>query len=497
MKLTIRQYIPAAVMVLGLSMSSCGESFLDKEPTDYVSNEQLQEVAKWNPNIMMGQALGTYSTTFSIYSGGTKGHDDFGQKAVDIATDMMSGDMVNTDETYPWFIPAGRLTCANETDSRYTYQFWRYYYQIVKSANSIIDMVKNDESILNQPESKYYYAEAKALRAYAYFNLVNLYARPYLEDKTAKSVPIYETQNTMTSTKRSSVEEVYNFIEKDLTESIKAFDEAVAANNGEDMRASKDELNGDVARGLLAYTYLMKGDYPKAAAYSEEVINSGSYSLESKDEAVNGFSKIGDSWMWGIQLTTSNSPALPTFWGNMDIYTYSYAYAGNLKFMDTNLYAEIPGTDVRKAWQNDNNGQMKFYDSQKIIGNRNGGWYDAEVYMRVAEMYLINAEANARNNNLPAAKASLKALLDNRDTNAANNVNAMNKDQLLNEIWFNWRVEMWGEGRSLLTMKRFQKSVTRCPEDACLPGKMYDYKDSRLTFAIPQKETQNNPNLNK
>ena len=59
----------------------------------------------------------------------------------------------------------------------------------------------------------------------------------------------------------------------------------------------------------------------------------------------------------------------------------------------------------------------KFYNSKRILGNRE--WYDDEVYMRVAEMYLINAEANARENNLSDAKISLKALLGERDTEAA------------------------------------------------------------------------------
>ena len=133
------------------------------------------------------------------------------------------------------------------------------------------------------------------------------------------------------------------------------------------------------------------------------------------------------------------------------------------------------------------------YNSKRILGNRE--WYDDEVYMRVAEMYLINAEANARENNLSDAKISLKALLDERDTEAAAKVEQMGKEGLLDEIYFNWRLELWAEGRGLLTMKRFQKSITRCAEDAMLPGQTYDYKDERLTFKIPEKEIINNPNL--
>lgn len=497
MKSVIKKYIPAAAVGVAMLLSSCSDSFLDKEPTDYVSGDQLQEVAKWNPKITMGQALGAYSTTFAMSTGGVGGHDDFGQKAVDIATDMMSGDMINTNTSYSWFILAGQLTCTTKTASRYTYQFWRYYYSLVKSANEIIDAAGGNDAKPESAGNKYYYAEAKTIRAYAYFNLVNLYAPTYSEDKAAKAVPIYKSQTDATAGTRATVDEVYSFIIDDLTNAISFFDEAVKDNGG-DLRTSKEEANGSVARGFLAYAYLMKGDYANAAKVSEEVISSGEYKLETPAEATNGFSAMSDSWMWGIQLTTSNSPALPTFWGHMDVYTYSYAFAGNLKLMDTNLAAEIPSTDIRKNWISTQGdlGQQKFYDSHKILGNStNGGWYDAEVYMRYPEMLLINAEANARNNNLSAAKASLKTLLEQRDTEAAAKVDGMDQTALLNEIWFNWRVEMWGEGRSLLTMKRFKKSITRCPEDACLPGTKYDYNDTRLVFQIPERETQNNPNL--
>lgn len=190
-----------------------------KSPSDYITSGDLEEVAKWNTNILMGQALGTYSTTFAMSTGGVGGHDDFGQKAVDIATDLMSGDMVIMMKGYGWFEMAGDLTCSTRTASQFSYQFWRYYYRLIKAANEIIDAAGGDEA---KPtgENGVYFAQAKALRAHSYFNLVNLYARPYQEDKTALAIPIYRTQLTSEAAKKSSVEEVYNLIVKDLTDAI-------------------------------------------------------------------------------------------------------------------------------------------------------------------------------------------------------------------------------------------------------------------------------------
>lgn len=498
MKRNISKFIPLFALSLSVLVSGCSDSFLEKEPTDYISGTQILEVSQWNPNIMMGQALGTYSETFAMNSGGTGGHDDFGQKAVDIATDIMSGDMVIAAAGFGWFEGAGALTCSTTTAAAYSYQFWRYYYKLVKAANEILDVEGGDETLPEEENKKIYFAQAKALRAYAYFNLVNLYAKPYMTNKSDLAIPLYRTQKNSTALKKSSVEEVYTLIVEDLEEVIPLLADFERPSN------AKDQINQSVAQGILAYVYLTMGNYDKAAEVSQAVIDSGKYPLMTKKEVIeSGFNSISiPGWMWAIDLTTSNSPALPTFWGHVDMFTYSYAFAGGMKLVDTNLYNAIPASDVRKKWftEVDEKGQLqplttwwKFYNPKRVIGNRE--WYEDEVYMRVAEMYLINAEANVRAGKISEAKKTLKDFLLERDTDAASKVADMSKEQLLDALYFNWRLEMWAEGRGLLTMKRFQKTVTRCEEDAFLPGKSYSYDDERLTFKIPEREITNNPNL--
>lgn len=498
MKYYINKFMAVTALGCALCLSSCSDSFLEKEPSDYITGGQLQDVAKWNSNIMMGQALGTYSTTFSFGSGGVEGHDDFGQKSVDLATDIMSGDMVIMSQGYGWFEAAGNLTCTTKTATSYSYQFWRYYYRLIKAANEILDAAGGDESVPEEADNKAYFAQAKALRAYAYFYLVNLYARPYTENKAALAIPVYRTQNTSVAAPKSSVEDIYTLIVKDLTEAIPLLKGFERPSN------AKDQIDQEVAQGILAYVYLTMGEYEKAAQVSQSVIDSKQYTMMNKTEIIkSGFNSNSiPGWMWAIDLTTSNSPALPTFWGHVDLFTYSYAYAGGEKLVDTHLYNSIPDSDTRKKWftEYDSKGNQmeyttwwKFYNSKRIYGNRE--WYDDEVYMRVTEMYLINAEANARANNLPGAKIALKSLLNERDEKAATKVDGMSKEELLETLYFNWRVEMWGEGRGLMTMKRFKKSITRCEEDAMLPNQTYSYDDDRLTFKIPEREITNNPNL--
>ncbi|WP_259322222.1 RagB/SusD family nutrient uptake outer membrane protein [Bacteroides stercorirosoris] len=213
----------------------------------------------------------------------------------------------------------------------------------------------------------------------------------------------------------------------------------------------------------------------------------------------SGFSSINiGSWMWAFDITKDNTAGLPTFWGQIDYFTYSYCSAGDYKMIDKNLYNEIPASDTRKQWFHPSVliSWYKFYDSgRKAMGDRT--WTNDIVYMRVEEMYLINAEANTRANHLTEARASLKALLDQRDEETASKVNDMNADQLLENIYYNWRVEMWAEGRGLLTLKRFHKSMVRGENNYALTGETISFEDSRLIFEIPEREITNNPNLQK
>ena len=86
-------------------------------------------------------------------------------------------------------------------------------------------------------------------------------------------------------------------------------------------------------------------------------------------------------------------------------------------------------------------------------------------------------------------------MLLQRDPTVAATVDTWTSAQLLDNIYFNWRVEMWGEGRGLLTMKRFKKTVVRGSNDFSYPGESFSYDNPKFTFSIPEDEVVNNPSL--
>ena len=81
----------------------CNDEFLETEPTAFITQEQLAAASVNNPDLLRGTISGIYSLMFETGTGGTTGHNDFGQKGVDIWTDMLSGDVALSQNTYNWY----------------------------------------------------------------------------------------------------------------------------------------------------------------------------------------------------------------------------------------------------------------------------------------------------------------------------------------------------------------------------------------------------------
>jgi hypothetical protein len=112
--------------------------------------------------------------------------------------------------------------------------------------------------------------------------------------------------------------------------------------------------------------------------------------------------------------------------------------------------------------------------------------------MRVAEMYLLNAEAAAKTGDEATARQTLKTLLEER-VDDVSYVDNLSGQALENEIYLQTRIELWGEGKSYLAMKRNMATITRGENHLSQAGESIPYNDDRLTFEIPLSEIQNNP----
>lgn len=137
----------------------------------------------------------------------------------------------------------------------------------------------------------------------------------------------------------------------------------------------------------------------------------------------------------------------------------------------------------------------KFFDPARKAGGQRQVTTDL-LYMRSDEFYLMNAEAKARLGQDGPAREALTKYLTPRITDVSYLSNLAGQ-ALLNEIYLQTRIELWGEGKTYLAMKRNKATVTRGSNHLFEAGNSIPYNDDRMDFEIPQAEVLNNPNLNK
>ena len=496
MKIKSKLYIP--VLAGALALTGCSKEFLETEPTQFVSADQVAEASETNPSLQNANIAGLYSTMYLTGTGGTGGHDDFGQKGYDIYSDMLSGDMVLAGYTYGWYQDIVEYQSTTDYTYQDNYQVWRYYYRIIFGANIVIDGLGGAEAELESDEARAIMGQAKAMRAYAYFYLAQYLAEGY--NPTEPILPIYTTVADEAAP-LSTTQEVYDLIVSDLTDAIDLLQNFT--------RTAKNEVDVTVAKGLLAYTYAAMNEYEKVIEVTQDVINTGGYTIMSANEVAYdgtnldaaGFNDVGNpGWMWGVDQTLDIGLDLVSWWGQMDLFTYSYAWAGDPKEINHTLYDMIPEDDVRKGQFVDayDDGVLypinKFYHPDREVAGQRNITTDY-VYMRIAEMYLLLAEAAAQVGNEALAKEALKTLLDER-VDDSSYVDALSGQQLADEIYLQTRIELWGEGKVYLAGKRLGKTATLGPNHLTFPGRTVPFNSDEMTFEIPQSERQNNPNIN-
>lgn len=509
MKYKFLAFIPvmAAAMV---SFSSCSEDFLDREPDGgYITPDQIEESAGWNPKILLGQTQGITTSLIRWQAGGTTSQHDFGQKSIDIAADLITHDMVfSQGNSYGWFRSEAIGNAVTRTGAR-TQSTWYNYYKVIDACNFTFATIGGDEEEPTNVEHKIYYAEAKTARAFAYLQLETLYAGNYDTDKNKKVLPIYRQQSETYHAPETN-EKIYEQIHFDLDGAIQAFKNAEAEGI---TNTSIDQPSIAVAYTLKAYAYLQMGEYAKAKDNAALAIETSGKTILPQNKLTFGFNTVSnDNWMWGVDITADNTGGLCTFWGMMDLYTYGYTAAGDWKVINSDLFNQIPETDARRSWFTSNpyyqnyegtelaplcllpTGKFRSAISNTPMGDRT--WESDIHFMRVEECYLIAAEAEARLGNLAPARTYLKEILDNRDAAKAEAIMSMSQEQLLDEIFYEWRVELWGEGKSLMTFKRFKTNAELTAEnDYYTEQKTIEYNSPKFIFRIPNQELQYNPLL--
>jgi len=499
MKKYIFTLIAAAVLI------GCSEDFLDSDLQGVVTDDDIAKLALESPEALLNVAesfdQGTINSLRTFDIGKTDGnHNDYGQKSVDLMMDLMSNDMIDAANGW-WYDDYYKYT-ARTQETSFNSVIWNYYYAIIKGTNQTIGLIGVVPPADLTEELLQVLARSYSLRGFCYTQLIQIYQKGQ-PSPSDLGVPIVDPSADLVNGPgfpRLTVQEVYDQIEKDL----------LLGYNGLEgyTRPNKTAIDQKVTAGFLARYYLLIEDYTNAILYAKQAQTAGSLDGNSIDD---GFQHITNTeWIWGADLNAETTSYYASFFSQIQSYSDVYSeggvyqtpgYCGQLghhRTVDIRLYDAISDTDVRKDWFGPTNGFIYKADDVQIYNYKfyDDTFFEADyVYMRAAEMYLIEAEAKAAMSDDGGAASALYSLISTRDP--AYTLSTNGGSDLMNEIRTHRRIELWGEGFGLLDMKRWGVPLVRVFSGSTHPQVSSSYFDlpvgsSLFTFQIPEAEINSN-----
>ena len=507
-----------------IAMALAGAAFLSCSDIDEMVPQggtllstQVQETNNADPSRVDAQFAGMYTKLGVPNSVGTGKPDDFGFIMMAFSNDLEACDIVTANNNYNWFSVCMELSSRN-ADFRNPYIRYAAPYNQIAAANDIIKALPADAT---DAEILYKLGQAKAMRAFAYLNLAPYFQKNYQIAPNEPCVPIVtESTTDFTNNPRASVKEVYNLIVSDLTyaiENLEGFE-----------RPDKAKIDQQVAYGLRARAYLDMGLWTEAAADAEKAMDG--YTPASLEEVSRPFlyNLEEHNWIWGYDMTIDlakvNTYATSSAWIRSfsgDAYS---AATGTYSRINNILYNKIPATDVRKGWWVNENLESPLlqhvnwngatgnevatleiedvkapfdtYTNVKFGMYTYGSTTNEEdwCFMRAEEMILIQAEALIRAGQTAEGSQILENFVKTyRDPSYSL---AASKRRLEDEVWFQRRVELWGEGFANNDTRRLNKNFVRFHDSNSIVPEAFRFNleanDPHLLMRFSLYETNTN-----
>lgn len=419
------------------------------------------------------------------------GHFAIGYGGIMIGLDCMTEDMNVPDSGYNWF----REWCIFNTQSPLyhpTGYMWAMMYSTIHGCNSIIS-----NHAASSEESRLLLAQAHALRSWAYWNLVQMYAPNYHFAPQAPGIVILPENSGRDGTyPLSTVEDVYSAILADINLAIDNLKEISMDPAHINVTVAKRYINLGAAYGLRARYKLTMHRYADAAADASMAIEASSgRPLLPAAAAYPGFNdaKLGN-WMWAITINPDDASTknnVCNFTSQIcSIFDGGYCNFAVPKCCGKALhqYLEAQGNDVRRMWFTDESGKNKNLTpaQQKVVNlsyetprmpylNVKFDNYQGRVVhpvpasdiplMRIEEMYLIRAEGLAMSGNVDEARNVLTDFVATY-RNPGYSCQATDAKTLQDEIIWQRRAEFWGEGLVYFDKLRLQLDVDRFGDEA-------------------------------
>ena len=377
---------------------------------------------------------------------------------------------------------AGRYNYENTAMKSIIDQIWAEMYAAIANVNVMLQYVDNDLSIFSDNNHDLYKGEALGLRGFLHLELLRMFAPAYTSNPSAPAIP-YVTEYSPSVTPQSTVEEVLDYIIRDLedAEALLQPVEGITTLTHSSYRLTYMSVNA-----ILARAYQWKGDMENALRCARAVIN-------------DPFVQNNYRWVDGSYLNNTEK----AYWdrlfsmellfrlnvSNMDENTNVYfrntgdatqkLSPSSEKWNDIYEFTSGYGTDWRysKHWEYDGNDPYfaKYWQY-------NGGRYNDQVpVVRKSEMYYIAAEALVSKDSIAQAVAYLNEVRTNRNISNPLQENLSAAD-VQNEIYKEYRKEMVGEGQLFFYYKRMGYTS--------IPGSAVSASDNVYVLPMPDNEIE-------
>lgn len=451
MKTIYKNHKYVITLALVWLISSC-EDFVQVElPNSQISTQSVFEDDK----TAMAAATGMYSSLLQSQSivGG------LGNPLVYLAG--LSSDEL-TDRS-------GSLTAAEFNSNQLTVLnsvvlgVWSSLYNSIFRANLILEGIATSTS-LSETVKKQVEGEAKFVRGFCYFYLVNLFG-----DVPKVVTTDYRVNATLS---RAPDSEIIDLVISDLLSAKSLLAEHYYT-------TQRTRPNKWAATAMLARVYLYIMDYPNAEREATTVINA-----TAQYELLTDLSKV---------FLANSTEAI---WQLSQVYPYGYVTADGYIFglvkaasVNPSLVSAFEIGDLRKSsWLIEDNALFYPYKYKTTIYTTDANYPEYLTVLRLAEQYLIRAEANAQQDDLDGAKNDINAI---RGRAGLGDTKANDKTSLLDAVFQERRTELFCEfGHRWLDLKR-----TGMANAVLAPLKANWSIDDEL-YPVPASEITNNPRLN-
>ena len=427
-----------------------------------------------------------------IFSRGA--HYTFGYGGIMHIRDVMTVDMATVQSNYDSFDVFARVRSMGP---RYVYMqyVWNYYTKFILTTNNVIKKFKSSS---DKDSEKGNLGLGYTFRALCYLDMARMFEFLPNEkfpsgknaegvDVTNLTVPIVtDTTSQEFSRKNPRVtrEKMFEFIKSDLNKAETLI--PYYKNN------KKWMPNLACVYGLKARLYMWVEKYDSAQIYARKAIDESHATPMTEKDALdtrNGFNQA-KPWMWASSQTADDATVKSklsnwtSYLSNETEWGYT-SYGGPVIMISRNMYDRLSDTDWRKlefkapagsALADQNTycddqykpggdqelpkyASLKFRPGGGDVKNNTIGAATAFPIMRVEEMYFIEAEAAAHQNPTQGKTLLVNFMRAYRDANYS--TTASTKDAVVEEIVFQKRVELWGEGQTFYDIKRLNYSVKR------------------------------------